>query len=167
MIGYGFLGGHKLEPLARIPLAHESTIIARCQSARSVHGRAAEAWSYEESDAWLRNAARVKRHGVTVPQPLCRSAQENTSTPVECAQAGSSLPSGVSCDREHEHTAGRQFIHSSPCGCVDDAQRHYALIARDLIAAGRDGELTDDMRQAYDYEFGGVVEPEPIQIPEF
>lgn len=65
MIGYGFLGGHKLEPLA-----HEATIIARCQSARSVHGRAAEAWSYEESAAWLRNAARVKRHGVTVPQPL-------------------------------------------------------------------------------------------------
>jgi hypothetical protein len=26
---------------------------------------------------------------VTVPQPLCRPAQENTSTPVECAQAGS------------------------------------------------------------------------------
>jgi hypothetical protein len=41
MSGYGFLGGHKLESLARIPLAHEATIIARCQSARSVHGRAA------------------------------------------------------------------------------------------------------------------------------
>lgn len=75
MSGYGFLGGHKLESLARIPLAHEATIIARCQSARSVHGRAAEAWSYEESAAWLRNAARVKRHGVTVPQPL--SEQEH------------------------------------------------------------------------------------------
>lgn len=89
MTGYGFLGGHKLASLARIPLAHEATIIARCQSARSVHGRAAEAWSYEESAAWLRNAARVKRHGVTVPKPLCRPAQESTSTPVECAQAGS------------------------------------------------------------------------------
>lgn len=57
--------------------------------------------------------------------------------------------------------------HSSPCRCGDDAQRHYALIARDLIRQGREDELTDDMRQAYDYEFGGVVEPEPIQIPEF
>ena len=110
---------------------------------------------------------KARRLSVTVPKPLCRSAQENTSTPVECAQAGSSLPSGVSCDREHEHTAGRQFIHSSPCGCGDDAQLHYALIARDLMRHGRDDELTDDMRQAYDYEFGGVVEPEPIQIPEF
>lgn len=57
--------------------------------------------------------------------------------------------------------------HSGPCHCGDDAQLHYALIARDLMRHGRDDELTDDMRQAYDYEFGGVAEPEPIQIPEF
>lgn len=58
-------------------------------------------------------------------------------------------------------------VHSSPCTCGDDAQRHYALMARDLIGAGRQDELTDDMRQAYDYEFGGVPEPEPPQVPEF
>jgi hypothetical protein len=27
------------------------------------------------------------------------------------------------------------------------------------MATGRDAELTDTMRQAYDYEFGGVPEP--------
>ena len=57
--------------------------------------------------------------------------------------------------------------HSGPCRCGDDAQLHYALIARDLMRRGRENELTDTMRQAYDYEFGGVREPEPIQIPEF
>lgn len=57
--------------------------------------------------------------------------------------------------------------HSGPCHCGDDAQLHYALIARDLMRRGRENELTDTMRQAYDYEFGGVREPEPIQIPEF
>lgn len=52
--------------------------------------------------------------------------------------------------------------HANPCTCGDDAQRHWALVARDLMAQGREGELTDDMRQAYDYEFGGVPEPEPF-----
>src|SRR5574337_1893545 len=55
-------------------------------------------------------------------------------------------------------------IHSGPCHCGDDAQRHYALIARDLMQQGRESELTDDMRQAYDYEFGGVVEPAPPSL---
>ena len=58
-------------------------------------------------------------------------------------------------------------VHASPCNCCDDAQRHWALVARDLMAQGRESELTDDMRQAYDYEFGGVQEPEAPQVPEF
>lgn len=58
-------------------------------------------------------------------------------------------------------------MHVNDCHCGDDAQRHYALIARDLMAQGRESELTDDMRQAYDYEFGGVQEPEAPQAPEF
>lgn len=58
-------------------------------------------------------------------------------------------------------------IHASPCDCCDDAQRHWALVARDLMAQGRESELTDDMRQAYDYEFGGAIEPEAPQVPEF
>ncbi len=36
-----------------------------------------------------------------------------------------------------------------------------------LLPADRSDELTDDMRQAYDYEFGGVREPEAPQVPEF
>ena len=32
------------------------------------------------------------------------------------------------------------------CHCGDDAQRHYALIARDLIAQGREVELTEPTR---------------------
>jgi hypothetical protein len=58
-------------------------------------------------------------------------------------------------------------IHADHCNCGDDAQRHYALIARDLITQGRASELTNDMRQAYDYEFGDVQEPETPQVPEF
>jgi hypothetical protein len=69
-IQYGFVGGHKAERITASPLPHEANIIARCQSMRSVHGRAAEPWSYAESVAYLRNAERVKRHNVTVPQPL-------------------------------------------------------------------------------------------------
>lgn len=58
-------------------------------------------------------------------------------------------------------------VHASPCDCSDAAQHHYALVARDLIEQGRASELTDEMRQAYDYEFGGVREPEPPKVPEF
>lgn len=159
---YGAAPWSRLPPS---PPAHEISIRARAQSLLTRDGKRPEVPDYETALRIIAAANRPKR--CTVPQPLCRPAQKNAPTPVECAQAGFPLPSGVSCDREHEHTAGRQSIHSSPCGCTDDAQRHYALIARDLIAAGRDDELTDDMRQAYDYEFGGVPEPEPPQIPEF
>lgn len=99
MIGYGFLGGQykpprcplkpKGTPITANPAPVELHAIMFSQSARTKDGRGAEPWSYADSVAHLRNAARVKRHGVTVPQPLCRPAQENTSTPVECAQAGS------------------------------------------------------------------------------
>lgn len=81
------------------------------------------------------------------------TAQPGTPVPASLCLA----PAGVSV----------ACIHSSPCGCCDDAQRHWALVARDLMAQGRESELTDDMRQAYDYEFGGVHEPEAPRVPEF
>lgn len=51
-------------------------------------------------------------------------------------------------------------VHASPCNCFDDAQRHWALVARDLMAQGRESELTDDMRQAYELEFCTTSAPE-------
>lgn len=55
-------------------------------------------------------------------------------------------------------------IHTNPCNCGDDAQRHWALVARDLMAQGCDTELTDDMRQAYELEFctAPASEPDPF-----
>lgn len=56
--------------LAPIPQAHEQNIIARVQSMRTRNGRRAEPLSFEASVTYLRNVERVRKHGVTVPQPL-------------------------------------------------------------------------------------------------
>jgi len=128
--------------LPHTPTAYESAIIARSQSRRTKSGVRAEPWSFEES---LRDlAAANKPRRVTVPEPL----HSHTLAGVPAKES-------------------QMAIHASPCNCSDDAQRHWALVARDLIASGRESELTDDMRQAYDYEFGGVPEPEAPQVPEF
>lgn len=78
--------------LARIPLPHESTIIARCQSMRTVHGRAAEPWSYSESVAYLNNVERVRKHRVTVPSPLCQSPPVRCSNPPPRASEATGSP---------------------------------------------------------------------------
>lgn len=90
----------------------------------------------------------------------------DTSTPAAADAAHQPSPAGDSNDPARGGASAPRN-YSSPCHCGDDAQLHYALIARDLMRRGRGDELTDDMRQAYDYEFGGVQGPEPIQIPEF
>jgi hypothetical protein len=117
MNGYGFAGGHKLASLARIPLAHEGNVIARVQSMRTRNGCVPEPLSFEASIQYLRNVERVRKHRVTVPAPRnsqCRPAppphREGESCAV-AAQAGSPLPFGSSCDREHEHSAGRQSFN--------------------------------------------------------
>lgn len=90
-IQYGFLGGHKIERLTASPLPHEANIIARAQSDRTRNGVRAEPLSYEASLTYLRNVERVKRHSVTVPQPLCQPApqQRTTPPPVATVRAGS------------------------------------------------------------------------------
>jgi hypothetical protein len=52
-------------------------------------------------------------------------------------------------------------VHTSPCHCGDDAQRHYALIARDLMEQGRADEITDDLMDAFEAEFLTAPAPEP------
>lgn len=102
-------------------------------------------------------------HQWNVTVPPSRADRDVPATPVRAspsmAPAHGSLPG-----QGRQSAAG---IHSSPCSCGDDAQRHWALVARDLMAEGRESELTDTMRQAYDYEFCGVPEPEAPQIQEF
>lgn len=90
-IQYGFIGGHKLERLPPSPLPHEAAIIARVQSMRTRNGVRAEPLSFEASKTYLRNVERVRRHRVTVPQPLCQPApqQRTTHPPVAVARAGS------------------------------------------------------------------------------
>ena len=68
MSGYGSSAWPKR--LAPIPQAHESAIIARVQSMRTRNGRRAEPLSFEASVTYLRNVERVRKHPVTVPQPL-------------------------------------------------------------------------------------------------
>lgn len=164
-------------PITANPAPRELHAIMFSQSARTKAGARAEPWSYADSVANLNKAARVSKHNVTVPQPLCQPARElpPTPPPVRPARAGS-LPQrdpaarvGSPADASPNPApveVQATGVHSSPCDCHDDAQRHYALIARDLMQQGRESELTDDMRQAYDYEFGGVPEPEACQVPE-
>ena len=81
--------------LARIPQAHEGAIIARVQSMRTRGGVRAEPLSYEDSVIYLRNVDRVRKHGVTVPQPINASLPRDSATtpPPEVAAglAGSNL----------------------------------------------------------------------------
>lgn len=97
--------------LARIPQAHEGAIIARVQSMRTRGGIRAEPLSFEASVTYLRSVERVRKHRVTVPQPINAGLSRdsaNPSLPATARLAGSPLPSRISCDREHEHSAGRQ-----------------------------------------------------------
>ena len=82
------------ERLARTPQAHEGTIIARVQSMRTRNGMRAEPLSYEASVTYLRNVDRVRKHGVTVPQPLNASLRSDSAQPLPhatAARAGANL----------------------------------------------------------------------------
>lgn len=66
--------------LVRIPQAHEGAIIARVQSMRTRGGVRAEPLSYEASVTYLRNVDRLRKHPVTVPQPLNAGLSRDSAT---------------------------------------------------------------------------------------
>ena len=103
MSAYGF-AGHKIGSLAPVPLAHEANVIARCQSARSIHGYAAKPWSYAVSVAWLRNAERLKPQQREAKQPRLA----NFCRPVLAMRSTRILPEPL------QDSAGRQSNHDTP-----------------------------------------------------
>ena len=66
--------------LVPIPQAHEGAIIARVQSMRTRGGVRAEPLSYEASVTYLRNVDRVRKHSVTVPQPINAGLSPDSAT---------------------------------------------------------------------------------------
>lgn len=94
MNAYGFLGAHKLAALPRMPLAHESTIVARVQSMRTRNGKRAEPLSFAESQAYLRRVDRVRKRGVSVPQPLHAGTPVGAvhTSPERAQESGTSMP---------------------------------------------------------------------------
>lgn len=84
-------------PITANPHPGELHAIMFSQSARTKAGARAEPWNYADSVANLNKAARVSKHSVTVPQPLCQPARELPPTPPRAACAGWLHPQARSC----------------------------------------------------------------------
>lgn len=70
VVQYGFVGGHKVERLAPMPLPHEINVRARAQSILSRDGKRAELPDYETALKIIAESNRPKRDwNVTVPKP--------------------------------------------------------------------------------------------------
>ena len=82
--------------IAANSLGHEAVIIARVQSMRTRGGVRAEPLSYEASVTYLRNVDRMRKHGVTVPQPLNAGLSRDSATtpPPEVAAGRAGFISG-------------------------------------------------------------------------